>query len=355
MNSLSYHFTTILWDAPAMSSPPSLWINSVCFSSISFSICSGVTCIDPFVSRCVRLLQRAVCQLVQTDSFRLARCRCLRRPDGTEEAFLSRDSKCKCAPHKCRGINEYVFMCAAHVDPYICMYDSFTLSWSPGCVHALMDMYKHALSRYVCLCVSVLVCVRWEDPWSSALCFQRIAWLPSLYEPWVQSDRNKKPYSALGIRKTGFGIKEQGHTHADTQTQTQTHRHLSDRGHQAKGIILRIRRMRRIKRIKLRAKHTGYTGNTASYWTKDSWTNSKCESEEEDNTPYEGWVMAAGAEEWQQFWHPPRYWLFFSFFFKFPQCCLQGSWASSCAALSSWHSGRSALTNVEQVTLKVID
>lgn len=239
MNSLSYHFTTILWDAPAMSSPPSLWINSVCFSSISFSICSGVTCIDPFVSRCVRLLQRAVCQLVQTDSFRLARCRCLRRPDGTEEASLSRDSKCKCAPHKCRGINEYVFMCAAHVDPYICMYDSFTLSWSPGCVHALMDMYKHALSRYVCLCVSVLVCVRWEDPWSSALCFQRIAWLPSLYEPWVQSDRNKKPYSALGIRKTGFGIKEQGHTHADTQTQTQTHRHLSDRGHQAKGIILR--------------------------------------------------------------------------------------------------------------------
>lgn len=27
--------------------------------------------------------------------------------------------------------------------------------------------------------------------------------------------------------------------------------------------------------------------------------------------------MAAGAEEWQQFWHPPRYWLFF-FFFKIP-------------------------------------
>lgn len=221
MNSLSYHFTTILCNAPAKSSPPSLWINSVCFSSISFSICSGVTCIDPFVSRCVRLLQRAVCQLVQTDSFRLARCRCLRRPDGTEGAFLSRDSKCKCPPYKCRGINEYVFMCAAHAPPYICMYDRITLSWSPGCVHALMDMYEHAFSWYVCLCVSVLVCVRWEDPWSSVLCFQRIAWLPSLYEPWVQSDRNKKPYSALGIRKTGFGIKEQGQTHADTQTHTQ--------------------------------------------------------------------------------------------------------------------------------------
>lgn len=53
----------------------------------------------------------------------------------------------------------------------------------------------------VCVCVCV---VSEMSLWPSVLCSLRSAWLPSLYEPLAQSDRNKKPYSELGIGKTAF-------------------------------------------------------------------------------------------------------------------------------------------------------
>lgn len=51
----------------------------------------------------------------------------------------------------------------------------------------------------MCVCV-----VSEMSLWPSVLCSQRSAWLPSLYEPLAQSDRNKKPYSELGIGKSAL-------------------------------------------------------------------------------------------------------------------------------------------------------
>lgn len=118
----------------------------------------------------------------------------------------------------------YIYVRSACASVYLYVWQVFTLMvpWMCACIN--WHLWA-CICLCVCMCVfqCVHVCVRWEGPWSSALCSQRIAWLPSLYEPWVQSDRNKKPYSALGIRKTGFGLKEQGHTHthADTHKHTQ--------------------------------------------------------------------------------------------------------------------------------------
>ena len=133
-----------------------------------------------------------------------------------------------CIPIACVHINECMFMCAVHVHPYfrVTVWQVFA-SRSPACAHAFIASCEHVGSWECvytyswCECVCKCVYVGWQglSPWSSALCSQRGAWLPSLYEPSVQSDRNKKPYSALGIGKTGFW--EQGQTHAHTHTQDQ--------------------------------------------------------------------------------------------------------------------------------------
>lgn len=63
------------------------------------------------------------------------------------------------------------------------------------------------------------VCVLSEmSLWPSVLCSLRSAWLPSLYEPLAQSDRNKKPYSELGIGKTAFFKKKKNNNNKMTET-----------------------------------------------------------------------------------------------------------------------------------------
>jgi len=120
-------------------------------------------------------------------------------------------------------------MWAVRAPPYFCVTRfSFTVSWMCACIYCLP--WARRLSR-VCLYMSLSVLV-WErqslSPRSNVLCSQRGAWLPSLYEPSVQSDRNKKPYSALGIGKAGFGEKHtntqlHGHAHTHAHTHTDTH------------------------------------------------------------------------------------------------------------------------------------
>lgn len=133
---------------------------------------------------------------------------------------------CACVKHApyiciriaCIRINEDMFMCGVHVHPYFCVTVwQVVTSRSPGCAHAFIAFCEHVGSwecAYTYSCVCVCVCVRWQglSSWSSVLCSQRGAWLPSLYEPSVQSDRNKKPYSALGKGKTGA----RAHTHTHT-------------------------------------------------------------------------------------------------------------------------------------------
>lgn len=207
-----HHIMTALFDTPALSSASSVWINSVSFQFnfhsaliwpvlIKLGFCGGSMC---FTSES-HLSADTVRQL-QTDSLQSGL-------DGTKGLILSWDRMCKCnnVPMKCIAC---VCMCAVFIHTSVWLCDRFSL----GHLYAFIDIYEH-VGSYVCVCarMCLFVCMWWRGPWSSVLCSQRSAWLPSLYEPSVQSDRNKKPYSALGIGKTGWGFESKDtHTHAHT-------------------------------------------------------------------------------------------------------------------------------------------
>lgn len=161
-----------------------------------------VICIDHWRTLwqvCVSL-QRDVCQPIHFDSFKPTLCSS-RALTGMLLFSLSIHMHA-CCMHSHKWMHVYSRRARASI-----FLPVFSLRRHPHVCTYLWSFVN--VGHFCCEHFWVHVCVRQvKRVWvhgSSVLGSKRSAWLPSLYEPLVQSDRNKKPYTAPGIVvKTGF-------------------------------------------------------------------------------------------------------------------------------------------------------